>query len=150
MEHLQKTFASCKAEKRPALVTYVTAGYPTKEATVDILMGMGVCADIIELGRLSKVSPEYWNMLICLIGAPLHRPNRRWTYYSKGQYEGIVERSDHSVSASDGQKSSQAWIADSGCVHGLLQSNPKLWRGTTAQRCQRSRRERLHHCGPSS
>jgi tryptophan synthase len=59
MEHLKKTFASCKAEKRPALVTYVTAGYPTKEATVDILMGMAVCADVIELGRLSKFSPEY-------------------------------------------------------------------------------------------
>ncbi|KAH8819126.1 tryptophan synthase [Xylogone sp. PMI_703] len=50
MEQLKKTFATCKAEKRPALVTYVTAGYPTIGATVDILMGLGVYADIIELG----------------------------------------------------------------------------------------------------
>lgn len=40
MEHIQKTFAQCKREKRSALVTYVTAGYPTADETVDILLGM--------------------------------------------------------------------------------------------------------------
>jgi tryptophan synthase len=58
MEELKQAFTSCKAENRPALVTYVTAGYPTKEATVDILMGMGTCADIIELGRMSQFCPD--------------------------------------------------------------------------------------------
>ena len=51
MENIKKSFTRCKAEKRPALVTYVTAGYPTKEATVDILLGLQRgYADVIELG----------------------------------------------------------------------------------------------------
>ena len=40
MDQIKKTFAQCKEEKRPALVTYVTAGYPTPKETVDILLGM--------------------------------------------------------------------------------------------------------------
>lgn len=49
MEHIKETFAQCRSEKRAALVTYVTAGYPTADETVDILLGMeaggaGACA----------------------------------------------------------------------------------------------------------
>ncbi|KAH8687270.1 tryptophan synthase beta subunit-like PLP-dependent enzyme [Tricladium varicosporioides] len=40
MEGLKRTFAQCKKEKRAALVTYVTAGFPMPEETVDILLGM--------------------------------------------------------------------------------------------------------------
>jgi tryptophan synthase len=40
MEAIKATFAKCKQEKRSALVTYVTAGYPTVEETVDILLGL--------------------------------------------------------------------------------------------------------------
>jgi tryptophan synthase len=40
MEAIKETFAQCKREGRTALVTYVTAGYPTLEDTVDILLGM--------------------------------------------------------------------------------------------------------------
>ena len=40
MEGIKRTFAQCKKEKRPALVTYMTAGYPTAEETVDVLLGM--------------------------------------------------------------------------------------------------------------
>lgn len=40
MEAIKDTFAQCKKEKRSALVTYVTAGYPTAEETVDVLLGM--------------------------------------------------------------------------------------------------------------
>ena len=51
MEKIKKTFARCKAEGRPALVTYVTAGYPTIAATADILLGMEAGgADLIEVG----------------------------------------------------------------------------------------------------
>ncbi|KAJ5569822.1 tryptophan synthase beta chain [Penicillium hispanicum] len=51
MEHLRNTFAQCQKEGRPALVTYVTAGFPTAEETPDILLGMQAGgADIIELG----------------------------------------------------------------------------------------------------
>ncbi|OTB04822.1 hypothetical protein M426DRAFT_320406 [Hypoxylon sp. CI-4A] len=51
MEALKQTFKRCKAEKRAALVTYVTAGYPTPEDTPDILLGMQKGgADVLELG----------------------------------------------------------------------------------------------------
>lgn len=48
---LRETFARCKKEGRNALVNFITAGYPTIEDTVPIMLGMqegGV--DIIELG----------------------------------------------------------------------------------------------------
>ncbi|GAB7352818.1 hypothetical protein MBLNU459_g3433t1 [Dothideomycetes sp. NU459] len=51
MDHIKQTFARCKKEGRPALVTYVTAGFPTAEEMPDILLGMEAGgADIIELG----------------------------------------------------------------------------------------------------
>ncbi|KAI9852432.1 MAG: tryptophan synthetase [Thelocarpon superellum] len=51
MEDLRAVFAQCKKEQRSAFVTYVTAGYPTVEETVQILLGMEAGgADIIELG----------------------------------------------------------------------------------------------------
>ncbi|EMR69689.1 putative tryptophan synthase protein [Eutypa lata UCREL1] len=51
MEHLKQTFKRCKAEKRAALVTYVTAGYPKPEDAPGILLGMQKGgADVIELG----------------------------------------------------------------------------------------------------
>jgi hypothetical protein len=40
MEHLRQTFAQCQREGRPALVTYVTAGFPQLEETPDILLAM--------------------------------------------------------------------------------------------------------------
>lgn len=40
MEEIKRTFAQCKKEKRAALVTFVTAGYPTSEETVEIMLGM--------------------------------------------------------------------------------------------------------------
>ena len=40
MEGIKAKFAQCKKENRSALVTYVTAGYPTVKETVDILLGM--------------------------------------------------------------------------------------------------------------
>ncbi|KAI2792994.1 Tryptophan synthase [Penicillium oxalicum] len=51
MNHLKEVFAHCQQEGRPALVTYVTAGFPTAEETPDIMLGMQAGgADIIELG----------------------------------------------------------------------------------------------------
>lgn len=40
MNHIRQTFAQCHQERRPALVTYVTAGFPTAEETPDIMLGM--------------------------------------------------------------------------------------------------------------
>ncbi|KAL9636257.1 MAG: hypothetical protein Q9164_002936 [Protoblastenia rupestris] len=51
MEHIKQTFAQCAHEKRPSLVTYVTAGFPTAAETVDILLDMEAGgADLIDLG----------------------------------------------------------------------------------------------------
>ncbi|KAI5270057.1 tryptophan synthase-like protein [Aureobasidium subglaciale] len=51
MEHIKRTFAQVKKENRPALVTYVTAGFPTAEETPDIMLAMEAGgADVIELG----------------------------------------------------------------------------------------------------
>ncbi|GKZ24900.1 tryptophan synthetase [Aspergillus brasiliensis] len=48
---IRQTFARCKANNRPAFVTFVTAGYPTVEESVDIILGLEAGgADIIELG----------------------------------------------------------------------------------------------------
>ncbi|KAJ3567949.1 hypothetical protein NP233_g6028 [Leucocoprinus birnbaumii] len=51
MEALKKVFADRKAEGSSALVTFVTAGYPTKDDTPSILLAMQAGgADVIELG----------------------------------------------------------------------------------------------------
>ncbi|RPB00990.1 tryptophan synthase [Choiromyces venosus 120613-1] len=51
MEGIKKAFATCKAEGRRALVTYVTAGFPTVDATVGLMLAMEAGgADIIEIG----------------------------------------------------------------------------------------------------
>lgn len=48
---LDERFAALKAEKRPALVTYVTAGDPDFETSLKILEGLPAAgADVIELG----------------------------------------------------------------------------------------------------
>jgi tryptophan synthase len=47
----KKAFAKAKSENRPALVCYVSAGYPTIPETVDILLSLEAGgADVIELG----------------------------------------------------------------------------------------------------
>lgn len=40
MDGIKNAFARAKQEKRAALVAYFTAGYPTVEETVDVLMGL--------------------------------------------------------------------------------------------------------------
>lgn len=40
MEAIKQTFAKCKEQRRAALVAYITAGYPTVEEAVDILLGL--------------------------------------------------------------------------------------------------------------
>ncbi|KAF3800693.1 Tryptophan synthase [Colletotrichum gloeosporioides] len=51
MEGLRQTFQRCKAQGRSALVTYVTAGYPTPQDTPGVLLAMEKGgADVIELG----------------------------------------------------------------------------------------------------
>ncbi|KAJ3278978.1 tryptophan synthetase, partial [Borealophlyctis nickersoniae] len=48
---LRSVFEKAKRAKRPVFVTYVTAGYPEMEDTVDVLLGLQEGgADVIELG----------------------------------------------------------------------------------------------------
>lgn len=51
IDGIKKAFAKAKSENRPALVCYVSAGYPTIPETVDILLSLEAGgADVIELG----------------------------------------------------------------------------------------------------
>ncbi|THG99832.1 hypothetical protein EW026_g2602 [Hermanssonia centrifuga] len=51
MDALKNVFEKKKQEGSPALITFVTAGYPTPEDTVPIMLAMQEGgADIIELG----------------------------------------------------------------------------------------------------
>ncbi|GMM52315.1 tryptophan synthase [Starmerella bacillaris] len=50
-KHIRDTFAQCKLEGRPAMITFITAGFPSIEETVPLMLALqkgGV--DIIELG----------------------------------------------------------------------------------------------------
>lgn len=50
-QHIRDTFQRCKEEGRPAMVTFLTAGYPSVEETVPLMLALqkgGV--DVIELG----------------------------------------------------------------------------------------------------
>ncbi|CAN3354012.1 hypothetical protein DICA4_B01684 [Diutina catenulata] len=48
---LKDTFARCKKEGRPALVNFITAGYPREQDTVPVLQGMQAAGvDIVEVG----------------------------------------------------------------------------------------------------
>lgn len=54
MEVIKEAFAKCKAKNRVALITYVTAGYPTVSETPDIMMSMqaggaGTCCLLLSL-----------------------------------------------------------------------------------------------------
>lgn len=51
MQHLKDTFAECRAEQRPAMIAYLTAGFPSIEETVPLLLALQAGgADVIELG----------------------------------------------------------------------------------------------------
>ncbi|KAG6042302.1 anthranilate synthase / indole-3-glycerol phosphate synthase [Claviceps citrina] len=51
MDQIKQTFQRCQAQNRAALVTYVTAGFPTPQDTPEILLAMERGgADILELG----------------------------------------------------------------------------------------------------
>jgi tryptophan synthase len=50
-ERILSTFAKAKAEGRPVFVPFVTAGFPTQQATVPLLLALQQGgADLIELG----------------------------------------------------------------------------------------------------
>ncbi len=50
MSLIQKAFAQCKKNKRPALLTYTVAGDPNKKKSLQILKSISKHADILEVG----------------------------------------------------------------------------------------------------
>ena len=51
MSRIAQTFATLKAQGRPALIPYVTAGFPYADITPELMHGMVAAgADVIELG----------------------------------------------------------------------------------------------------
>lgn len=54
MEAIKEAFTKCKAQNRAALITYVTAGYPTISETPGIMLAMqaggaGMCCLLLSL-----------------------------------------------------------------------------------------------------
>lgn len=79
---------------RPAFVAFVTAGFPSPDETVDILLGLEKGgADVIELGKVSEslLSDVTSRCLISRYRHPFHRSSRRWPYYSICQYRKFRE-----------------------------------------------------------
>jgi tryptophan synthase alpha chain len=51
LEHINETFAGLRAQGRAALMPYFTLGYPTFNASLDVIQALaGSGADLIELG----------------------------------------------------------------------------------------------------
>lgn len=144
MEHIKETFAQCRSEKRAALVTYVTAGYPTADETLDILLGMeaggaGGCART----PYSCINWTYYRPHWAW--SPLHRSNCRRTYDTKVEYTSIEEWHHRGIDIRDGTESEAAGFKSAGAVHGLLQSTIELW-GKKGSEGRKGSWSRWLHC----
>ena len=118
MEGIKKTFARCKKEQRPALVTYVTAGFPTAKETVEILLGM-------EAGGAGAYLSGSEDALLTIArpyrtGPSFHRSNRRRAYNPEGEHAGIEEWSYGLFYFGHGTGSKEARPESTGALHGLL------------------------------
>lgn len=82
MEHIKKTFAQCRQGSRPALVAYVTAGFPTVEETPEIMLALEAGGAGESLGTYILLQFNDNNLLISArhnrTRSPIHRPDRRW------------------------------------------------------------------------
>ncbi|KAF8641817.1 hypothetical protein AX14_009817 [Amanita brunnescens Koide BX004] len=60
IESIRKAFQAKQAEGATALVTFITAGFPHKDATVPLMLAMQAGgADIIELGKYRRIKQQY-------------------------------------------------------------------------------------------
>ena len=161
---IKKTMADGRAMMQAALVTYVTAGYPTEHETVDILLGMqaggaGMFLVYINCLQMSNYTARYHRTR-----SSLHRSNCRRTNDSESQYcmlwliicwncpqltylVASTHQWRHSNlrprNCSTGKKER---IAGTNFVHGLLQPYSKLWRRSITQGLQGGRRQ-WFYCG---
>ena len=91
MDKIKDTFAQCKEENRAALVTYVTAGFPTAGETVDILLGLEEggagksCA--LNTRGMQLITTHRHNRA----RTTLYRPNCRWSHNTKVEYTSAQE-----------------------------------------------------------
>lgn len=131
MEAIKQTFAKAKQAKRAALVAYVTAGFPTAEETVDIMLGMENGGAGMQLNPSSQTSLHFAPLLPSVntkncsrhhrAWNPLHRPNRRWPDNPEGQYEGLAERCHSHNDSGNGPHCPQEGSQGPRALHGLLQ-----------------------------
>lgn len=78
MSRLEQRFAELKAEGRSALVTFVTAGDPGYDASLEILKGLPAAgADVIELG-MPFTDPMADGVAIQLATLRALEPARPW------------------------------------------------------------------------
>ena len=90
MDALKATFSKCKDEGRAAFVTYVTAGYPTSDETVSILLGM-------EAGGAGNVTTDGPNFIPLIFDRynrawpPLYRSNCRRANDTTSKHPGSEE-----------------------------------------------------------
>lgn len=129
MDGIKQTFARCAREKRPAFVAYVTAGYPTADETVDILLGLEAGG----AGIPSFLQP--FNTAIVLTmqfrshraRPPLHRPHRRRPHRTKSQHTSPEKWHHSRIDPRDRPQSAKERTTGAGPFHGILQSATELW-----------------------
>lgn len=119
MEGIKRTFATCKKEKRAALITYVTAGYPTSEETVEIMLGMEAGGAGKRLFQLNTDS--------C---SALRRSHRAWpSFYrshcgrsndTKGKYASIEKWHHSHFNPGNSTRSQEKGPSCACIIHGLL------------------------------
>ena len=120
MEAIKDAFAQCKKEQRSALVTYVTAGFPTTEDTVSILLGMEAGG----AGELSCIT------MACRIELRVFRSYRTWpafyrshcgrSNYSESKYTGVEEWRHGDFDLGSCQGSTKTRFEGACAIHGLL------------------------------
>ena len=72
MEGVKRAFTKCREEHRAALVTYVTAGYPTVEGSPDIMLGLQAGGAGMLATRLCDNTESHTGVL------QLNRYHRAW------------------------------------------------------------------------
>jgi hypothetical protein len=145
-------------------VTYVTAGYPTAEETVDILLGMeaggagkkhnsSTFYDLTNIFKmlLNLVYPSQTQLQMAL---PSKRRilfvHPRKMHLKLNSYISIASpqkwNHDH-IGPGDGHRGTKEGTEGTNTLYGILQPNAQLWRRETIEGLPRGGSQWLHHGG---
>lgn len=157
--HLRRSLPSADSSSRilqneAAFVTFVTAGFPTKHDTVDILLALEAGgADVIELGvpfsdpQADGPSIQRSNE----VSLPYSRDDQDWGSSRPSHIEPstpILDRIGTRRRLQDMswlcQRSSQSRPQGSRHLHGLLQPSTRTWRREGGCRRKEGRRKWIH------